>query len=65
MLYKEKIGLFANKYKNRILKISKRGINLQGKNYTIQIFWDGRVEIDKDNKRIRFGFNPVEIEKYI
>lgn len=63
LIYKNKIELFANKHKNRILKIHNSNITLQGKDYIIRIFWSGRVQIN--DKKIKFMFNPDEIEKYM
>lgn len=63
--YRDRIQLFLNKHKERILKISSEHCIIQGKDKPIRISWSGRVHISdsscKDKvKRLRFDEQQIE-----
>jgi hypothetical protein len=59
ILYKNKIQLFINKHKDRILNVEKTYINIQGKEHIIRLYWDGMVKV-KDKKIGKFNEGMVE-----
>jgi hypothetical protein len=53
--------MFINKYKNKVLHIHNRYIVLQGKEYTIELWYTGRIIAN--NKKIKFMFEENKLRE--
>jgi hypothetical protein len=60
-LYMPRIQMFINKYKNKVLHIHNRYIVLQGKEYTIELWYTGRIIAN--NKKIKFMFEENKLRE--
>ena len=62
---RDKIQIFANQHKRRVVKIHKSYITLQGKMNTIRIYYNGTVHIGDNGSKGKFRFDENKIENLL